>query len=441
MMMRFVVVSVSTPRRASGIAADVGVDHRVGDPVADLVRMALGDDLASVNTGYGVAQGDRLVNLIARRIAHQLAGDDVLGRLHTDTFVVLRPRVADQLEALDLAHRIRAAVSAEPVVVRGDQLGVSATIGMATAAPGIDGDALLDRALGSLAQAQTRSEQVVISAPGAGDEAAARIRLRGALAGAVRRGEITVAFQPIVELSSGRTRRYEALARWRHPELGLVGPSEFIPAAEATGDIVLIGEHVLRCACTQLSLWRAVVPGDELGVTVNVSPLQLAVPNFPDVVRGILLETGLPGSALTLEITEGVFIAPGALQRRNLEMIRELGVRLALDDFGTGYSALGYLKRFPVDLIKVDRCFLDGLETDRRDAALMRAILAIGAGMDLEVIAEGVETRAQRELLRMSGCHWGQGFLFAEPLPAEQIHFAVAPAPFGPVALPLAVAD
>jgi diguanylate cyclase (GGDEF)-like protein len=388
----------------------------------ELLAVAIGiDGLGAVNEGYGSSHGDRLISLVARRIAHQLSTTDVLGRLQGDTFVVLRPRVADELP-LDLAHRLRAAVCAEPVSIRGDQLGVSATVGVATAAAGMSGDALLTRALESLAQAKANNQQVAVSAARSGADAARRVRLRGALAGAVRRGEITVDFQPIVELATGRTHGYEALARWRHPELGLVGPSVFIPEAEATGDIALIGEHVLRTACTQLSLWRAMTPRDDLRVTVNFSPLQLAVANIPTVVAEILHETGLTGSALTLEITEGVFISAGPVQKRNLEALRALGVQIALDDFGTGYSALSYLKRFPVDVLKVDRCFLDGLETDQRDAALMRAILAIGAGMDLEVVAEGVETRAQRELLRLSGCTWGQGFLFAEPLPPDQIH-------------------
>ena len=413
------------PNRSLTVAHCEQLSH--GGEGADLLALAIGiDDLGSVNAIYGVAQGDRLINAVARRIAHQLATDDVLGRLQGDTFIVLRPRVADQMEAVDLAHRIRAAVSAEPVAVRGDQLGVSATIGMTTAAPGVDGDTLVNRALHSLSEAKARGERVHVSDAFPCAATAARAWLRGALAGAVRRNEITVAFQPIVELTTGRTRGYEALARWDHPEHGRVEPSRFIPVAEETGDIVRIGEHVLRSACAQLALWRAMLPANDLAITVNFSPIQLAVPNISDIVSGILADSGLPGAALTLELTEGVFIASGLRQRRNIDAIRELGVRFAIDDFGTGYSALSYLKRFPVDLIKVDRCFLDGMETDRRDAALMRAILAIGIGMELEVVAEGVETRAQRELLRRSGCQWGQGFLFAEPLPAEEIFLPAA---------------
>ena len=216
------------------------------------------------------------------------------------------------------------------------------------------------------------------------------------------------------------------MARWNHPDLGCVAPTEFIPVAEASGEIVMIGEHVLRTACKQLARWRS-QSGQDLHVTVNLSPVQLAVPNLDEVLREILVESGLPGHALALEITEGVLMAPGYVAGRNLDQIRDLGIQIALDDFGTGYSALSYLKRFPVDVIKADRSFLDGLGTDRRDLAVLRAILAIGDGMDIQVVAEGVETQRQRELLRLSGCPFGQGFLFAHPLPADQIQIGRRP--------------
>jgi EAL domain-containing protein (putative c-di-GMP-specific phosphodiesterase class I) len=284
--------------------------------------------------------------------------------------------------------------------------------------------------------AKSSRERVKFADAGCTEGSAARLRVRGALRGAVARGEVTVAFQPIVELSSGCTRGFEALARWNHPDLGCVTPGEFIPIAEASGEIVLIGEHVLRTACRQLARWRT-QPGQDLQVTVNLSPVQLAVPNLADVVRGILVESGLPGHALGLEITEGVLMAPGFVTRHNLEQIRELGIQIALDDFGTGYSALSYLKRFPVDVIKADRSFLDGLGTDRRDLAVLRAILAIGDGMDIQVVAEGVETQRQRELLRLSGCPFGQGFLFSRPLPAEDIHLGRRPFRSGSIATAL----
>jgi diguanylate cyclase (GGDEF)-like protein len=402
----------------------------------ELVALAVGiDDMGTVNDAYGTTHGDRVLSLVARRIAHQLESDDILGRLEGDVFAILRPRACDQLQALTLAHEIRAAIGAEPVAVRGDRLSVSATVGLSTVAAevdidaehdvdaAIDGATLLTRAAEAMRLAKQRRGQVAVADTATAARSAARLRLRGALTGALGRDEISVAFQPIVELSTGFTRGFEALARWVHPDLGAVSPTDFVPVAEATGDIVRIGEHVLRVACRQLARWRA-QSGDDLQVTVNFSPVQLAVPNIADVVSSILAEAQLPGESLALEITEGVFLSPGELERRNLERIRERGVQIALDDFGTGYSTLSYLKRLPVDVLKVDRCFLDGLETDRRDAALMRAILSIGSGMDLQVVAEGIETKAQRELLRLSGCRLGQGFLFAHPLPADEIHVA-----------------
>ncbi len=389
----------------------------------EVLALAVGiDDLGAVNQAYGTTHGDRVLNLVGRRIARQLADDDILGRLDGDVFAILRPRAQDQMDALALAHRVRGAVALQPVAVRGDRLSVTVTVGLATGGRdgAIDGEMILSRATEAMRLAKRHRDPVILADTETGQRSAARLRLRTALTGAVGRGEVTVAFQPIVELATGRTHGFEALARWRHPALGRIGPVDFVPIAEASGEIVRIGEHVLRAACTQLARWRD-ASGEALNMTVNFSPVQLAVPNIAEIVARILGESGLPGDALALEITEGVFLAPAEVERRNLERIRDLGVRIALDDFGTGYSALSYLKRLPVDVLKVDRCFLTGLETDQRDAALMRAILSIGSGMELQVVAEGIETAAQRELLRRSGCRLGQGFLFGRPRPAEEI--------------------
>jgi diguanylate cyclase (GGDEF)-like protein len=393
----------------------------------EMLAIAAGvNDLGAINEVYGTEHGDRVLKLVAGRIARQLGTDDILGRLEGDVFTILRPRVSDQIEALRFANAIRDSVSAEAVLVRDDQLLITVTVGIASGDTDTPGGQLITRAVEAMRVAKSSRERVKFAEAGCAEGSAARLRVRGALRGAVARGEVTVAFQPIVELSSGCTRGFEALARWNHPDLGCVTPGEFIPIAEASGEIVLIGEHVLRTACKQLARWRT-QSGQDLQVTVNLSPVQLAVPNLADVVRGILVESGLPGHALGLEITEGVLMAPGFVTRHNLEQIRELGIQIALDDFGTGYSALSYLKRFPVDVIKADRSFLDGLGTDRRDLAVLRAILAIGDGMDIQVVAEGVETQRQRELLRLSGCPFGQGFLFSRPLPAEEIHLGRRP--------------
>ena len=395
------------------------------DDDRQLLAMTVGiNDLGAVNEAYGTIQGDRVLKLVARRIGTALAPDDVFGRLDGDVFVILRPDHGDTVAALALGHRIRDAVGGHPLRIRSDRLHVGVTVGIATAThadePGAT-DRLITQAAEAMRGAKRRRDGVAVADAGRTARSAARLRMRGALRGAIDRGEITVAFQPIVELATGVTRGFEALARWEHPELGAVAPARFIPMAEASGEIVRIGDHVLRLACRQIAAWRADSGRDDLHVTVNLSPVQLELANFAEVLSGILHEHRLPGAGLTLEITEGVFMAPDAVAEANLDAIRELGVRIALDDFGTGYSALSYLKRFPVDVIKADRSFLDGLGADRRDLAVLRAILAIGDGMDIQVIAEGIETPRQRELLRLSGCPFGQGFLFAPPLPAEEI--------------------
>jgi EAL domain-containing protein (putative c-di-GMP-specific phosphodiesterase class I) len=231
-----------------------------------------------------------------------------------------------------------------------------------------------------------------------------------------------VAYQPIVELESGRLRGFEALARWTHPRLGPVSPERFIPIAEMTGDIAAIGEWMIERATAQLARWRA--DGHEaLRVTVNVSPVQLAQANFAELVAKALEAVGLTGDALGLEITEGALLETSTVERENVGRLKDLGVRIVLDDFGTGYSALGYIRRFPLDVIKIDRSFTRDMTKDTQAAALVQAILAMARGMNLEVVAEGVETPEQRQLLRLLGCRLGQGYLFSRPAAAEDAEF------------------
>jgi diguanylate cyclase (GGDEF)-like protein len=386
------------------------------------------DDVQAIYQSYGVSHAERVLTRVSRRIAWQLSTDDVLGRIGADSFIVIHP-IENESEGLELAQRVREGICGDTLTVGGDSLSMGVTVGIAYGDGDTTGEDLVIRAEEAMSEARGNRLAVQADLPGDAEESAARLRIRGALRGAVHRDEITVAFQPIVDLETGRTRGFEALARWRHPELGEVSPTEFIPIAEGSGDVVAIGEHVLRSACRQLGSWRAEFD-DELRMTVNFSPVQLAVPNIVEVIQGILDDSGVPGDALALEITEGVLLAPGPLELRNLEQLRDLGIQIALDDFGTGYCTLSYLKSFAVDVIKIDRSFLEDRHADFRDAALVRAILALGEGMQIEVVAEGVETSSQRDLLHRSGCRYGQGFLFAHPLPAEEI--TITPRRFAP---------
>ncbi|MBV9818374.1 MAG: bifunctional diguanylate cyclase/phosphodiesterase [Solirubrobacterales bacterium] len=390
----------------------------------DVLAVAVGiDGLRAINETHGAGHGDRVVALVARRLRHALTAADFLGRVDGDVFVALHPPSAERPADAALAQRLRRAVDAQPLTIRGERTAVRVSVGLAAGAADGDGARLVTRAIEELRVTKARRGPGLGGVASSATGSAERARLAVAVAGATTRGEIGVAFQPIVDLVTGRTHGFEALARWRHDDLGEVAPTDFVPVAEDNGEIVRIGEHVLHSACRQLARWRR-CSDHELKVTVNISPVQLGICDIDRRVSSILDEHGLPGHALTLEITEGVFLSPGAAERGSLERIRRLGVQIALDDFGTGYSALGYLNRLPVDAIKVDRCFVEGVDSDERNAAVMRAILAIGSGMDLDVIAEGVETHAQSELLRGAGCRLGQGFLFSHPRPAEEIALA-----------------
>ena len=399
-------------------------DHLLaaGGPSAagSVAAICLGvDGFALVNEAYGAAVGDKLLAQIGQRLAGTARDSDLLGRLGGDTFVVLAGDISDDRAALGQAASFSARVAEQPFELDGLTIGVTTTVGVATGTTGISGADLLARSDASMRHNKSSGGVVEVGPSAATGRAAAQLRLRAALRGAVGRGEIRAVYQPIVALGSGAPVSFEALARWDSPELGAVSPADFIPAAERSGEIVRIGEWMLHAACAQLAQWRRHDP--DLSISVNLAPLQLELANVPGIVEAALLEHRLPAPALTLEITEGVLIGAGALQARNLSVLRQMGVRIALDDFGTGYSALGYLTRFAIDQIKIDRSFVDALGGGRQHAALVQAILALAQGLELSVVAEGIETAAQRQLLERMGCSLGQGYLFAAPRPADAI--------------------
>jgi EAL domain-containing protein (putative c-di-GMP-specific phosphodiesterase class I) len=251
--------------------------------------------------------------------------------------------------------------------------------------------------------------------------AMARLELESDMREAIRQGEFEVHYQPLVGLESGRISEVEALVRWRHPERGLIAPGEFIPLAEETGLIVPLGRWVLEEACRQVRAWQMRDPGHRsLVVSVNLSARQFQHPLLVSEIDAALRETGLDPSCLRLEITESELMRDAEGTIGKLHALKQLGVRLAIDDFGTGYSSLSYLKQFPVDTLKIDRSFIRGVSNDPHDAAIVRSVLALAAAFGLSVTGEGVETNEQAGQLRALGCHRGQGYLFARPLPAEQ---------------------
>ena len=243
-----------------------------------------------------------------------------------------------------------------------------------------------------------------------------------ALRTAIEEEQLRVYFQPEISLSTGRAVGVEALVRWQHPDRGLLAPGEFIALAEETGLIVPLGAWVLREACRQAAAWQAASPeAAHLGLYVNLSARQLSEPETPAVVAAALADAGLPASSLCLEITESVLMEDVEAATAALEKLKAIGVRLAVDDFGTGYSSLGYLKRFPVDVLKVDKAFIDRLGADLQDSAIVAAVVNLARALGLDVIAEGVENAEQLAELRALGCHFAQGFYFARPQPADLV--------------------
>lgn len=387
--------------------------------------LAIGlDGFRLINSGLGHAAGDQILLSVASRLTVAVREGDAVCRLAGDEFLVLCESAEDEADALRIAERLRQAVVEEPVIVNGHTQAVAATLGVACTRLLVDAEELIESAVGELVRAKrgvSRREENSAPAPPERAGHQRRLRVRNGIADAHERGELHVVYQPLMQLSSGRMTGVEALVRWRHPDLGLVSPDEFIPAAEASGAVVALGEWVLRQACRDLSTWTRQSPGHNLSLAVNVAPVQMHTAGFADVVASALDDCGLTPSALILEITERTLLDGRGKPSQTMARLHELGARLALDDFGTGYSSLAYLTRFPIDLLKIDRMFINTIDNDPRSAALVNGILKMTDSLQLQSVAEGIETEPQRELLSEMGSHFGQGYLFSPPVPAATI--------------------
>jgi EAL domain-containing protein (putative c-di-GMP-specific phosphodiesterase class I)/ActR/RegA family two-component response regulator len=322
----------------------------------------------------------------------------------------------------DLAERVTEAV-ARTRRIDGADVTVSATVGIAVS-PDANGGAP-----GLVYDAETAMRHARALTPGGHATFVASMRgdsAERALADALRHGELVVYYQPKIDLVSDRISGVEALVRWDRPGVGLVPPGEFIPLAESTGLVVELGGWVLRKACADAARWHTAFPDRvPLGVWVNVSPRQFEA-GIADVVRDALGSAGIPAASLGLEVTETAVMRDVDAATRTLLALRELGVQVAIDDFGTGYSSLAYLRRFPVDEMKIDKTFVDGLGNDAGDTALVAGMVSLAHALDLTVIAEGVETEQQLAELRRIGCEGAQGFLFSRPVPAAQVDALLA---------------
>jgi diguanylate cyclase (GGDEF)-like protein len=381
------------------------------------------DNFKLVNDSLGHAAGDELLVAFADRLLAAVRPGDTVARMGGDEFTVLLERVDDAAEALRLAQRIAAQLDA-PVVLDGRSVRINVSVGVALRSADLRraGD-LLQAADVAMYVAKNRGKaQAVVFETAMASRALERFELESDLGEGLLRGEFEVYYQPLVRLEDDSIEEVEALVRWRHPRRGVILPAEFIPLAEETGLVVPLGQWVLETACQQLRTWQADGAGDpSLTISVNLSARQLRHPSLVADVRHALESTGLEPARLKLEMTESLAIADTDLNREIVWGLHALGVRLAIDDFGTGNSALEYLRRFPVDTLKIDRSFIDGLGQDERTTAIVRGMVAFAKSLDLRVTAEGVQTHDQAAELRLMGCDWGQGFLFARPLPAEKM--------------------
>jgi diguanylate cyclase len=377
------------------------------------------DHFNVVNQAFGTEKADRVLCAVARRLVGAVRETDVFGRLRGDIFALVVPEIEDEGEALKLAARVHRTLSEAPLDIEGEALSLGATLGIAIGGVGTNGSDLVSDAANAMREAKRHQGRVRVAERGRAENAAAHLRMREALHVACQRDEIEAAFQPIFALESRRLAGYEALARWNSATIGPVPPDEFIPLAELTSDIIDIGEVMIdRAAALAADLNET--RGEEVRVTLNASPVQLDRPGFAATVRSAFESYGLSGASVGIEITEGTLLESGALERSNLTALREFGARVLLDDFGTGYSSFGYLRDFQIDTIKIDRSFVDRLADDRHSAALIQAILAMARGMDMEVVAEGIETEEQAKLLRLLGCRFGQGYGLGRPVSAAQ---------------------
>ena len=408
--------ALATDRLSAAIAR---LGRSAGAAVALLVDV---DDLTTINDTHGHAGGDIVLRAIADRLTERLRAADTVGRFGGDRFLVVAEGLAD-----GGAHGIEAVIErvhgafARPIPTRNGLITVTGSVGVAVARePGVDAEDLVRDADVALRRAKShgRGHAEVFDAALA-EEVRRRLELAGQLRGALQRRELRVVYQPLISYDAATIIGCEALLRWDHPGRGELAPGAFLRIAEDDGLIVPIGAWVLEESCRQLAAWRA--QGRDLWVSVNVSARQLAQADFVAVVERALRETGVPPSAICLEVTETAVLRRPDVARRALDALRVLGVRVALDDFGLGYSSLTHLKALPVDVVKVDRSFVADLVRSTEDRAVVEAVLTLAARMGLTVIAEGVETADQDELLRAMGCPVVQGYLYGRPLPPADV--------------------
>ncbi|SDS67827.1 putative bifunctional diguanylate cyclase/phosphodiesterase [Actinoplanes derwentensis] len=392
------------------------------------------DDFKMINDTLGPAAADQLLHQVAQRLRHSVGPGESVARLGGDEFAVLLP-VGEPAAAETAAARYQATIG-QPVHAADQQFLLHASVGIAIAAPGETGDEVLRNAdIAMYAAKESGKASWARFEPGMRHDMTEYARLASELHDAIPGGQLRLLYQPVYDLVNGRMHGVEALVRWQHPTRGFVSPADFIPVAERSGLIVPLGTWVLRESCEQLTRWQAEHGAVAVeAINVNVAVRQLKESDFIDTVAAVLSDTGLHPRNLILEVTESS-VVDGPHVAETLRLLHEMGVRLALDDFGTGQSSLSLLRAFPVDVLKLDKSFVDGIAdgTDRGRLAVAAAVAQLVEYLQLSSVAEGIESRAQLERLRDLGYRYGQGYFMAKPLPADECGALMVAAPMAAV--------
>jgi len=380
------------------------------------------DRFSQINENLGHLAGDELLATVARRLLSAIRASDILARIAGDVFGVLVNLKHGPDEVLQVARRMQEAL-ASPFQLSGREIHVSVTIGVATPIDGEEHSAsLIGNAEFALQRAKRLGHRIEAFHPADAHLARRRFSLQAELRQAIEHGRLHMVYQPLIDLKTGRVSGLEALARWTHPDLGVVSPTEFIPLAEETGMILTLGRWALDTGCQQLAAWQEKVPeAADVSLSVNVSSHQLAHDDLVSAVGHALANSGLPGKFLKLELTESAIVENAERATKVLQALKRLDVRIAMDDFGTGFSSLASLQRLPIDVLKVDRSFVNDMLDNEDSFEIVNVILSLARTLQMETVAEGIETKEQASRLRSLGCNFGQGYLFARPLAVEDV--------------------